>query len=203
MCNDDKFDENLPPPFFINNDPSSIKSKKFERLIRLSFAETFSLTVSETVIISIGGRGGSRMSGVGGLNNVRGGWAIARWTTLFNAIISQLHLTHSVSNGAAATLSAGKRRQHQKRSSEFRFDAHRHQGFEENYVRITKEFFTRNYCFLAIESQRLLSICLTTTIKRMLKNVVRNRAKTNINFFHTWNDWKAIWKVVAMKVYLW
>lgn len=141
MYNDDKFDENLPPPFFVNNDPSSIKSKKFERLIRLSFAETFSLTVSETVIISIGGRGGSRMSGVGGLNNVRGGWAIARWTTLFNAIISQLHLTHSVSNGAAATLSAGKRRQHQKRSSEFRFDAHRHQGFEENYVRITREFF--------------------------------------------------------------
>lgn len=93
MCNDDKFDENLPPPFFVNNDPSSIKSKKFERLIRLSFAETFSLTVSETVIISIGGRGGSRMSGMGGLNNVRGGWAIARWTTLFNAIISQLHLT--------------------------------------------------------------------------------------------------------------
>ena len=34
----------------------------------------------------------------------------------------------------------------------------------------------------------------------MLKNVVRNRAKTNINFFHTW---KAISKVVAMKVYLW
>lgn len=61
---------------------------------------------------------------------------------------------------------------------------------------LRENFFTRNYCFLAIESQRLLSICLTTTVKRMLKNVVRNRAKTNINFFHTW-------KAVGMKVYLW